>query len=184
MQPLSIMYIKRKNRTLRIILSTYYCLKYPFLRFYTRKNKLVHDCTWLDCMPTGWRKSFGLQMCKEIKEALLRESKERLKNYHIDDIKEKYGSLRWYDSGGNVETNKIIYKYEQISWHTCINCGRPASVITQGWICPYCDDCVPKDRIYRNFGLKNYPFYGWTGNINHRENWDELVKESEENDKY
>lgn len=26
---------------------------------------------------------------------------------------------------------------------TCIVCGEPATRMTRGWICPYCDECCP-----------------------------------------
>ena len=58
-------------------------------------------------------------------------------------IKEKYGSLRWYDSGGNIEImREIIPKYEEESLHTCICCGKLATKISKGWISPYCDKCI------------------------------------------
>ena len=175
MQPLSIM-----KKIWKTIVSSYLCIKYPFLKSYFNRKKLIVRYTYLDEMPEGWKKAFGLQLCKELKEALLRESKQKLKNYHVNQVKEKYGSLHWYDSGGNVETDKIIKKYEEISWHTCCKCGRPASVISTGWICPYCDNCI-ENRNYRDFGLDNYPFYGWTGNVNHRNNWEEIIKEDKNN---
>lgn len=111
-------------------------LKYPFIGY-------SHGVTWLDEMPIGWKKAFGAQMCKEIKAALLREGGQKaLKEYRIIQVKEKYGSLRWYDEYGNDEVSDIIAKYECISEYTCCVCGRPAKYQTQGWICPYCEDCI------------------------------------------
>lgn len=45
--------------------------------------------TELDAMPKGWRKCFGIQMCKEIKASLKRSN--YLYKYRIMQIKEKYG---------------------------------------------------------------------------------------------
>jgi len=102
--------------------------------------------TELDNMPTGWRKAFGIQMCKEIKHALKKIN--CLKEYRIMQIKEKYGSLRWYDAGNNAEIQNIINKYEEISARTCINCGKPAEYISRGWISPYCENCIDKNFEY------------------------------------
>ena len=176
MQPLFIM-----ARLKDIIKNCYYCIKYPFLNPYPDR-RFFPRYTYLDDMPIGWKKAFGLQLCKELKEALLRVSKDYLRNYRVVQVKEKFGRLNWYDSGSNVETNKILHKYEEISWHTCCKCGRPATVISQGWICPYCDDCKPFGS-FSNFGLKDYPFYGWTGNVNYRDNWTEIEKEYESHNK-
>lgn len=98
--------------------------------------------TELNSMPIGWRKAFGIQMCKEIKQALKKHN--YLYNYRIMQIKEKYGSLRWYDTGAPEEIQTIINKYEDISYHTCISCGKPAKYLSTGWICPYCEKCAPR----------------------------------------
>lgn len=104
--------------------------------------------TELDAMPEGWRKAFGIQMCKEIKAAL--KKNHYLYKYRIMQIKEKFGTLRWYDDGAPQEVYDIIDKYEDLSWNTCVICGKPATKISGGWICPYCDDCFPKDhRVYQ-----------------------------------
>lgn len=115
--------------------------------------------TELDAMPKGWRKCFGIQMCKEIKASLKRSN--YLYKYRIMQIKEKYGSLRWYDGAAPEEVHRIIQKYEYISERTCILCGRPATKISNGWLSPYCDDCYNKyfnDEQYEEF--KNW--YGWS----------------------
>jgi hypothetical protein len=116
--------------------------------------------TELDAMPYGWRKTFGIQMCKDIKKALIKElGYKGLFNYRICQIKEKYGSLRWYDCGGTQTINDIIDKYERLSFITCINCGKPATKVSQGWISSYCDDCIG-DRVYSPIE-KAYPWYNF-----------------------
>lgn len=150
----------------KYIYSTFICIKYPFLKSWNRRDKLFQKWDYLSCMEKGWKKAFGLQMCKEIKASLLKTGgKQALKNYHVDQIKEKWGILHWYDIYGTLETHKIIHKYEEISMHTCVSCGKPATVRTTGWICPYCDNCVG-DQKYVHFGHKIGPsWYGWRGNI-------------------
>lgn len=56
-------------------------------------------------------------------------------------------SLRWYDSNTTEEVLKIIDHYEDVSRKTCIVCGKPATYMTTGWICPYCDEHI-KDKDY------------------------------------
>lgn len=104
--------------------------------------------TELDAMDAGWRKAFGIQMCKEIKAELKKH--KFLYKYRIVQIKEKWGYLHWYD-GGTPKDSKIydiIRKYEQISAKTCVVCGKPATKMSTGWISPYCDDCVVPGRKY------------------------------------
>lgn len=107
--------------------------------------------TELDSMEIGWRRAFGIQMCKEIKVAL--KKNHYLYKYRITDIKEKFGGLRWYDAGAPKEVYDIITKYEQISYRTCIMCGKPATYISRGWISPYCSDCAC-DRKHGNIEEK------------------------------
>lgn len=81
-------------------------------------------------------------MCEEIKQEL--EENNLLDQYRISQIKEKYGQLCWYDFGSTEKMlHEIIPKYEGLSKHTCICCGKPATKMTLGWISPYCDDCCP-----------------------------------------
>ena len=130
--------IRRKNKQL--------VERYPFLKphnyycGYLETDNYKYDYTLLDEMPTGWRKRFGLIMCEMIREALLKDN--LLEEYRIDQIKEKYGSLRWYDSYGNEETSKIISQFEYISEHTCIVCGKlDVKMINNGWMVPLCEKC-------------------------------------------
>ena len=141
------------------------CDRYPFLVPWNRwSGKLITDCaagetgfwpgdpdkipeyeyeyTGLDDMPNGWRKAFGELMCEEIREALIEDGD--LDRWRIVQLKEKYGQLRLYDNGHKEGSRipDIIAKYEAISEHTCIECGKPATRITTGWICPWCDDCA------------------------------------------
>lgn len=100
--------------------------------------------TELDAMDSGWHKAFGIQMCEEIKAQLKKE--HNLYKYRIIQIKEKFGGLRWYDECSSREIKNIIQKYEEISYKTCIICGKPATKISNGWICPYCDEHFPKNN--------------------------------------
>ena len=117
------------------------CEKYPFLLPRNRWTGLVHpdydySFTELDSMPTGWKKAFGEQMCEEIKQEL--EDK---------GILDKYRMLCWYDFGCTEKMlHEIIPKYEELSKHTCICCGKPATKVTLGWISPYCDECCPMNE--------------------------------------
>lgn len=127
--------------------------KYPFLAFkeynfdtdsYYIPDDYDYESTWLDSMPDGWRNAFGEQLCQELKEAL--DEFDYADKYIIVQIKEKFGGLRIYDNGipRGCKVHDIISKYEDISEKTCIGCGKPATKISLGWICPWCDDCAVK----------------------------------------
>ena len=135
--------------------------KYPFLwpRDWSGK-KLDLDIWWydgsaLDDMPDGWRIAFGDEMMEELAEEL--KKYDWLDKYYPVQIKEKYGTLRWYDNGWPADSKilEIIQKYEHLSYSTCISCGKPARWISRGWIMPFCEDCA-KARIENNIKRKLY----------------------------
>ena len=115
-----------------------------------------YEYTELDDMPDGWRIAFGEQMCDEIREALIED--DDLERYRVVQIKEKYGSLRWYDNGVKVNSrvHDIIRKYEHISARTCVVCGEPATRITLGWISPFCDECCLNCGNGRSVDIDEY----------------------------
>jgi hypothetical protein len=125
--------------------------------------------TELDSMDAGWRKTFGVAMCQEIKDALLRDGgRKLLYSYRIMQIKEKYGTLRWYDCNSTHDVHRIIDKYEYVSARTCIVCGRPAIGMTNGWIEPYCEDCAKKNGYdindtdcFDKYGTEKNTWYGY-----------------------
>jgi len=125
--------------------------KYPFLalKSYDFDNDIYYIpddydymVTWLDFMPEGWYKAFGLQLCEELKEAL--DEYNYADKYIIDEVKEKYGELRIYDTGipQGCRVWDVIKKYTDLSRRTCITCGAPATKMSLGWISPYCDKCA------------------------------------------
>lgn len=111
--------------------------RFPWLAY---EPDETYYSTFLDDMPPGWYAAFGIQLCEEI-EAKLKEKGIPDNEYEIYQVKEKFGGLRWYDNGISGGIRKIIKKYEELSYKTCCECGKPAKWISRGWICPYCDDC-------------------------------------------
>lgn len=212
--------------------------KYPFLLPRNRfTDEVLDDYDWtyteMESMPNGWRIAFGDQMLEEIKNELVKF--DFLNEYRILEIKEKYGTLRWYDggtptsilskdfrecilpfgegvpeydhnaefcisknldmdgvdvSGLSIERRfellhkskvehrlyrivkdcnvpKIISKYEKLSEHVCIDCGKMDEPLymSKGWIQFVCKDCAERrlEKIRKRFtdddcGLE-YLFY-------------------------
>ena len=97
----------------------------------------------------GWWKAFGLLLCEELREDLIKCN--YLYKFRFVQIKEKFGSQRMYFGGIPKESNafEIIDKYEYLSNYICQNCGRPDTAqIDNGWIMTICEDC------YNNMILK------------------------------
>lgn len=98
--------------------------------------------TWLDDIEPGWKKTFGLDLCIELKEALLKDNS--LDKFQFMQIKEKFGGLRLYSSGYEENTKNALTKYEELSYYICGHCGRQATKVSTGWIYPFCDKCAER----------------------------------------
>lgn len=66
----------------RIFRNKKLCKKYPFLTCYTDYTETTpdYDFTWQDELEEGWRKKFCPKMWKELKEAILLDIEEDIKN--------------------------------------------------------------------------------------------------------
>lgn len=137
--------------------------KYPFLRFkdnrcYPWQNTEEIESCWMFNLPVGWQISFGVQMCDELMAALGKYADD----FIIIQLKEKYNSIRlywdWADKDYIDEESKemnaindmidnIIHKYDEISYNTCVVCGKPATKYTKsGWLQGYCSECYERFR--------------------------------------
>jgi hypothetical protein len=72
-------------------------------------------------------------------EAALKELKEAKESLPVfDQIKEKFGTLRMYYSGGDETTSAIVTFAENMSAVTCEVCGDKGQVYGGGWISTLC----------------------------------------------
>ena len=106
-----------------------------------------YEWTHLDDLHRGWKHSFGVQMCEELRDILIEG--DYLDKYRVAQAKEKWGFLHWYDNGipksVSDKYHAWLKKYEDLSEQTCIVCGKhPVKLVTRGWISPYCEECFHK----------------------------------------
>lgn len=119
--------------------------EYPYLlprNVFTDEVHKDYDYTYINGeynLPDGWFELF-LQCCEDIREPLIKAN--LLDKFRFTQIKEKFGSMRLYNSGATKEVQDILYKYEFLSEQVCSVCGKPAKVLTSGYICPYCEEHV------------------------------------------
>lgn len=56
-------------------------------------------------------------------------------------VKEKYGGLRFYISGGSEEIYALIDEAEAKSYKICELCGEEGKLSGMGWVKTLCDSC-------------------------------------------
>lgn len=119
--------------------------KYPFLQMRKFDDTPIPGGNYLDGMPPGWIKAFGRQMCEDFAKAAT-EDGVALDYLRIIDVKEKYGSLRWYwgrtDKSKKLE--RITTLYEEVAAAFCAKCGAHPVMMTRGYILPLCEKCWEK----------------------------------------
>ena len=71
-------------------------------------------------------------------------------------IKEKFGGLRFYTSGGDDYTRGIIAMAESMSYRTCEVCGSPGEPRNDGWVKTLCEEHHAADRKAREEREREY----------------------------
>ena len=57
----------------------------------------------------------------------------------LDQVKEKFGTLRFYYTGGDDYISGLVSMAESMSGITCETCGNPGTTGGQGWISTLCE---------------------------------------------
>ena len=95
--------------------------------------------TMYDDVPKGWERAFGKIMLEDYRDVLIRH--DYLDKFQWIQMKEKHGTLRLYSNAAPEEVLELECKYDYISEHVCICCGRiNAPTLTGGWVEPLCED--------------------------------------------
>lgn len=62
----------------------------------------------------------------------------------VQQIKEKFGGLRFYVTGATEEEYALIHDYEDKSLFVCERCGQPGELRRGGWCMTLCDEHTRK----------------------------------------
>lgn len=62
----------------------------------------------------------------------------------LDQVKEKFGTLRFYYTGGDEYISGMVTMAESMSAITCEGCGNPGESHGGGWIKTMCEACQDK----------------------------------------
>ena len=96
----------------------------------------------------------------EIVAGDFREIPESIHQVTLDQVKEKFGTLRFYYSGGDDYISGLVSMAESMSGVTCETCGKPGTSTGGGWIKTACvehggqDFDTPEDEMTETKLLK------------------------------
>jgi hypothetical protein len=130
-------------------LDEYLCKVFP--KIFAERNLPMQEtamCWGFDC-GNGWFNIIN-QLCQNIQHHIDWKNKkeETVAQVVVSQVKEKYGTLRFYYSGGDDTIDGMVSMAESISGVTCEQCGNPGTQNEGGWITTLCET----HREEREFG--------------------------------
>jgi hypothetical protein len=95
--------------------------------------------------PMAWGIDVGDGWYKLIEELCFNIQKEiedkGIKDFGFDQVKQKFGTLRIYNDGGNEAIEKLIEEAEKASASICEVCGKDGSLASAGgWFKVVCNE--------------------------------------------
>lgn len=116
------------------------CDKYP--RIFADRHRSPQEtamCWGLSC-GDGWYWLID-QLCSYLQWGTDKNEETQV---IANQVKEKFGGLRFYVSGANKEQHAVINFAEKLSYSICERCGKMGDDVKtndKGWIVTVCDDC-------------------------------------------
>jgi hypothetical protein len=88
----------------------------------------------------------GDRINQHIRDEEYREVPEIVQQVVAVQVKEKFGTLRFYYSGGDEFVAGLVAMAESMSGVTCERCGTPGRLHGRGWIKTLCEQHAPVDQ--------------------------------------
>jgi hypothetical protein len=123
------------------------CEKYPKMMVNRDKSMMETCMCWGFECGDGWFNILD-QLMGNIQHHIDWNNKNFEKGYAqykqvpqvtLDQVKEKFGTLRFYYTGGDDIINGMVRMAESMSAVTCEQCGNPGTTGGQGWITTLCE---------------------------------------------
>lgn len=131
------------------------CEKYPKI-FQDRDKPMTETCMcWGFSHGDGWYNIID-KLCSNIqghidwrnsqREILLKDNpynrpiRDEVPQVVAEQVKEKFGTLRFYYRGGDDYIDGLVSMAESMSGVTCEECGKPGSTGGKGWISTRCEE--------------------------------------------
>ena len=115
------------------------CQRYPKMMVNREKSMMETCMCWGFECGDGWFNILD-QLMGNIQHHIDWKNKkeEVVAQVTLDQIKEKFGTLRFYYSGGDDIIDGMVRMAESMSGVTCEDCGSPGTQNQNGWIKTAC----------------------------------------------
>jgi len=116
------------------------CKKYPKMMV-NRNLPMTETCMcWGFACGDGWFNILD-QLMDNIQHHIDWKNKKGpvVAQVTLDQVKEKFGTLRFYYSGGDDYISGMVAMAEAMSGVTCEECGSPGKRVGSGWVTTLCE---------------------------------------------
>jgi hypothetical protein len=116
------------------------CDKYPLI-FADRNKSMIESCMfWGFEHGDGWYNIID-SLCANIQNHIDWQNRqgEKVPQVVATQVKEKFGTLRFYYNGGDDVIDGMVRMAESWSAVACEECGAPGTQNNQGWIKTLCE---------------------------------------------
>ena len=108
-------------------------------------NQMLEDCKHGDYRLFNeqyekFSKTFIERRMEEILTEQPRKVPDEVKTVKIAQVKEKFGTLRFYVDGADEFVHGAIWLAESLSGTICEECGKPGTQRSGGWVRTLCDE--------------------------------------------
>jgi hypothetical protein len=117
------------------------CKKYPKLFVNIDADMTTTAMCWGFECGNGWYNIINT-LCANIQSHIDWKNKNEVvvPQVTVDQVKEKFGSLRFYYTGGDDIIDGMVRMAEGMSEVTCEECGKPGKSQGNGWIRTLCEE--------------------------------------------
>ena len=112
------------------------CEKYPKLFADRHKPMTETAMCWGFDVGDGWYDLIDI-LCGSIQNYI---DNNNIPQITVSQVKEKFGTLRFYTNGSNDLITGMIWMAERMSSRVCETCGKPGKFRGKGWFYTACDE--------------------------------------------
>ena len=126
------------------------CEKYPKMMINRHKDMQETAMCWGFACGDGWFNILD-QLMGNIQHHIDWKNKntEVVPQVTLDQVKEKFGTLRFYYTGGDDYISGMVTLAESLTGVTCESCGNVGERRGGGWVHTYCTPCEEAREIAR-----------------------------------
>jgi len=130
------------------VLDKQLCEKYPKIFADRHKPMTETAMCWGFDIGDGWYQIID-SLCGQIQHHIDWQNRNEVKVAQVvaTQVKEKFGGLRFYYSGGNDTIYGMVSMAESWAANTCETCGKPGKLRGGGWLYTACDEHTKPEHL-------------------------------------